>query len=637
MNLKRELSLLDVFCIASGAMISSGIFILPGLAFSKAGPAVIICYLLAGLLSIPGMLSIAEMTTAMPKAGGDCFTIIRSMGPAVGTVAGLLSWFSLSMKSAFALVGMSVFTGLIVDVDIHIIAVTFCLIFLFINLIGIKEAGRTQAILVVGLLALMILYIIAGLPEVKVSKFEPFAPNGFAAVFFTVGFVFVSYAGLLKIASVAEEIKNPTRNIPLGMILSLLVVSILYTLMVFVTIGVLEADGLSHSLTPISDGAAVFMGQAGKITLAIAAILAFLSTANAGIMTAARSLVPLSNDGLLPSSLGKINARFSTPHNSLLVTGLFVIIALLLKLEILIEAASVVLILTNILSCTSVIILRESRIQNYQPRFRAPLYPWLQIIGIVGFCFVLLEMGKEALSISFILIISGLFVYWFYGRIRANREYALLHLVERITAKELTTYTLEAELREIIRERDQIVKDRFDHLIEKSMILDIEKSISAEEFFKLVAKEMSSRVNVEQSVLLQALTDREKQSSTVIGGNLAIPHIIIEGEHLFDILTARCRNGIVFSKNEPQSDQPEGLDGKKPRLHRDELAPAEAGVGVTAAFVIMGTKDERNFHLYCLAAIAQIVQELGFENKWMAARNKEALRDIILLSKRKRH
>jgi APA family basic amino acid/polyamine antiporter len=610
MYLRRELNLLGVFCIASGAMISSGLFILPGLAYSKAGPAVIICYLLAGLLSLPGMLSIAEMTTAMPKAGGDCFTIIRSMGPAVGTAAGLLSWFSLSMKSAFALVGMSVFTVFIVDIDIHAIAVLFCLIFLFINIIGIKEAGRTQVVLVVGLLALMILYIFFGLPAVKVENFAPFAPHGLAGIFFTTGFVFVSYAGLLKIASVAEEIKNPTRNIPLGMILSLLVVSILYTLMIFVTTGVADAANLGQSLTPISDGAAVFMGQAGRIALAIAAILAFLSTANAGIMTAARSLVPLSHDSLLPAFFGKINAKFGTPVNSLLFTGLFIILALFLKLEILVEAASVVLILTNILSCTSVIILRESRIQNYQPHFRAPLYPWMQIIGIIGFCFVLIKMGKEALSISFILIISGLFVYWFYGRIRTNREYALLHLVERITARELTTYSLETELREIIRERDEIVKDRFDHIIEQSVVLDIENSISAEEFFKLVVQEMSPRVKAEPALILKAIIDRERQSSTVIGGNLAIPHIVIEGEGTFDVLIARCKDGIVFSELEPN---------------------------VIAAFVILGTRDERNFHLYSLAAIAQIVQDPSFEKKWMAAKSKEALRDIVLLGKRKRH
>ena len=609
MYLKRELNLLGVFCIASGAMISSGLFILPGLAYAKAGPAVIICYLLAGLLSLPGMLSIAEMTTAMPKAGGDCFTIIRSMGPAVGTAAGLLSWFSLAMKSAFALVGMSVFTVLITDLDIHLTAVLFCLVFMVINLVGIKEAGRAQLVLVLGLFALMLLYIALGLPQVKITRFEPFAPHGLTAVFFTTGFVFVSYAGLLKIASVAEEIRNPARNIPLGMVLSLLVVSIFYTLMILVTAGVLEPDTLQKSLTPISDGAAVFMGQAGRIALAVAAILAFLSTANAGIMTAARSLVPLSADGLLPPFVGRINQRFGTPHNSLILTGVFVIAALFLNLEILVEAASVVLILTNILACVSLIILRESRIQNYRPHFRTPLYPWMQIAGIGGFLFLIIEMGKEAHLISLILFAGGLFVYWFYGRIRTNREYALLHLIERITARELTSYSLESELREIIRERDQIVKDRFDNIIENCPILDIKESIKVADFFELVADEMAPRLNQQADSVLNLLRQREKQSSTVLRPDLAIPHIVIDGEHRFDILLARCKEGIIFS---------------------------DSCRKVKAVFVIIGTRDERNFHLQALSAIAQIVQDESFEKRWMSAKSKDALRDIVLLGTRRR-
>jgi len=602
--------LFDVFCIASGAMISSGLFILPGMAYAEAGPAVIVCYFLAGLLSIPGMLSIAEMTTAMPKAGGDCFTIIRSMGPAVGTAAGLLSWFSLAMKSAFALVGMSVFTILIVDIDIHIIAVSFCLLFLVINLVGIKEAGRTQLVLVLGLFALMLLYIVLGLPRVKITNLEPFAPKGLSAVLFTTGFVFVSYAGLLKIASIAEEIKNPARNIPLGMVLSLLVVSIFYTLMILVTAGVLDPAELQNSMTPISDGAAVFMGQGGRIALAVAAILAFLSTANAGIMTAARSLVPLSADGLLPKPIAGINERFRTPHNALLLTGIFVVIALFLRLKILVEAASVVLILTNILACVSLIILRESRLQNYRPRFRAPLYPWMQIAGIVAFLFLIFEMGKEAHLISLVLFMGGLFVYWFYGRIRTNREYALLHVIERITAKELTTYSLETELREIIRERDEIVKDRFDNIIENCVILDIEKSIKVSEFFKIVAGEMAPRLNQESGLLLKLLHNREKQGSTVLNPSLAIPHIIIPAKQLLDILLARCKEGIVFSDSQRK---------------------------VQAVFVIVGTKDERHFHLQALSAIAQISQEPDFEKKWMSAKNKNALRDVVLLGTRRRH
>lgn len=610
MKLKQELNLLDVFCIASGAMISSGLFILPGLAYNKAGPAVIICYLLAGILSLPGMLSVAEMATAMPKAGSDCFTIIRSLGPAVGTVGGLLSWFFLSMKSAFALVGMSIFTVLIVDIDMHIVAVVFCSAFLIINLIGIKKAGRAQVALVAGLFALMLLYIVFGFVRVDVHRLTPFAPAGTASLFLTVGFVFVSYAGPLKIASVAEEIKNPARTIPLGMILSLAVVSVFYALMLFITVGVVEADKLRQSLTPISDGAAVVMGKWGAIALAVAAILAFLSTANAGIMTAARSLVPLSRDGLLPETVGKINERFRTPHTALLITGFFIIVSLLLKLEILVEAASVVLILINILSCISVIILRESRIQNYQPHFHCPFYPWLQAAGIIGLVFVLLEMGIEAMAISSILIISGFFIYWFYGRIRTSREYALLHLVERITAKELTSYSLETELKEIIRERDNIVKDRFDGIIEDCVVLDIESSIQMEDFFKLVSNTLADRLKLQPAAMLKLFIDREKQSSTVLTPTLAIPHIVIGGSQIFDLCLVRCKEGITFS-------------GSKAK--------------VQAVFVIAGTEDHRNFHLYSLSAIAQIVQDADFEKKWLAAKNKEALRDIILLGKRRRH
>nr|MBC8470523.1 amino acid permease [Planctomycetota bacterium] len=455
----------------------------------------------------------------------------------------------------------------------------------------------------------MLLYIIFGLPRIRLENLAPFAPHGTASIFFTTGFVFVSYAGLLKIASVAEEIRNPSRNIPLGMIVSLIVVSIFYSLVVLVTAGVLEPVALSHSLTPISDGAEVFMGDFGKIALSFAAIFAFLSTANAGIMTAARSLVPLSRDDLLPRFFGTINKRFGTPHNALIVTGMVISFALLLRLDILVEAASVVLILTNILACLSVIILRESRLQNYQPKFRAPLYPWMQIAGIIGFGLLIFEMGREALLITLILIIGGLFVYWFYGRIRTTRQYALLHLIERITAKELTTHSLESELREIIRERDEIIMDRFDEIIEKGSLIDIQKSTNLEDFFELVSDAMSLRLNVESKELFKLLIEREKQSSTLLNPYLAIPHIILEGQHKFDILIARCREGIFFSEKEPS---------------------------VHAVFVIMGTKDERNFHLYSLAAIAQIVHDSQFEKIWSDAKNKDVLRDIILLGERRR-
>ena len=149
---KRDLGLLEVFSIASGAMISSGLFILPSIGFSKAGPAVIFSYILASLLVIPAMLSKAELATAMPKAGGTYFFIERSMGPMMGTIGGIAAWFSLAFKSAFALLGIGIFAVLLnpyfEELQIKMIAVFFCLVFALINIYSVKETGKTQIILV---------------------------------------------------------------------------------------------------------------------------------------------------------------------------------------------------------------------------------------------------------------------------------------------------------------------------------------------------------------------------------------------------------------------------------------------------------------------------------------------------------
>jgi amino acid transporter/mannitol/fructose-specific phosphotransferase system IIA component (Ntr-type) len=609
MELKRELGLLHVFCIASGAMISSGLFILPGLAHAMAGPAVVMSYLIAGLLAMTGMLSQAELVSAMPKAGGTYFYITRAMGPALGTVDGLVTWFSLSLKSAFALVGMAAFVTVTAGTTIQPVAVALCAIFVLINVLGVKMAGRAQVALVFGLFIVLVFYIVRGLPALKIQYLEPFAPNGMAAVIYTAGFVFVSYGGLLKVASIAEEVKDPGRVIPLGMILSLLTVTLLYMLVVFVTAGVTGAEVLDNSLTPISDGASVFLGNWGRIALGVAAILAFVSTANAGIMAASRYPLALSRDGLLPEFLRTIGGRCQTPHVSIVITGVFMIVAIFLKLSILVKVASTVLILTYMFSCLSIIVLRESRLQNYRPSFRAPLYPWVQIAGIIGFGFMLFEMGNPALLASSILIVSGLFVYWFYGRIRASREFALIYLIERITARELTTRSLETELKEIIRERDEILKDRFDHVIEACLVLDIDIALDMEGFFQLAADRMAERLGIEPDAFYQMLIERERESTTVLSPHLAIPHIIIEGEHKFDILLVRCRPGITSP-------------GTTHAVH--------------AVFVLAGTKDERPFHLRSLAAIAQIVQDPHFEARWMAARRKDDLRDVILLGKRRR-
>ena len=610
-KLKKGLGLLDVFCIASGAMISSGLFVLPGIASGSVGSALFISYIVTSLLVVPTMLSNAELVTAMPKAGGDYFYISRSMGFAAGVIGGVSSWFSLCLKGSFALIGMAVYLEFITpNIPIKNIALFLSFFFVILNFIGIKEAARTQTIIVLSLFVTLIFYIIFGFPSINIHRYVPFAPMGIAPIFATAGLIFISYGGLTKVASVAEEIRNPGRNIPLGMILSLAAVGIIYALVVFITSGLLDPELLKSSLTPIADGANVFAGIPGMVIMQLAAVLAFISTANAAIMSASRYPIAMSRDRLLPSFLEKINNKYGTPHYSILLTGIFMASAILfLDLLFLVKVASTLLLMLYILTNLAVIIMRESKIQNYQPKFNSPLYPVTQILGILGCGFLLVEMGTLVLSISALFVAACLVWYLVYASLRVEKEYALIHIIERIINKELTSGVLPEELKSILRERDNIIEDRFDHLIKESIILDLKYSIAMEEFFKEASIALADDLGIEVKQLTQAFMNREKESSTVIRPGLAIPHIIVPGKHKFRILLTRANAGIRFS----------GIEEP-----------------VNTVFVLVGSLEERNFHLRALAAIAQICQQRGFDKNWLNARNIEGLRDIILLAERKR-
>lgn len=185
-----------------------------------------------------------------------------------------------------------------------------------------------------------------------------------------------------------------------------------------------------------------------------------------------------------------------------------------------------------------------------------------------------------------------------------------MHIVERVTAKELQSKTLVNELREIVIERDQIVEDRFDQLIKHCDVLDLNESISMGKLFHKIASTLSQRLDVDEKLLFDGILEREKQSCTVIQPGLAVPHVIVPGEKKFDVMLVRCKSGLQFS-----------------------CAPDP----VYTMFVLVGSIDERNYHLRALMAIAHIVHDPGFMKKWLAARSIEELKDVILLSSRKRH
>jgi amino acid transporter/mannitol/fructose-specific phosphotransferase system IIA component (Ntr-type) len=559
-------------------------------------------------MSIPGVLSISELVTAMPKAGGGYFFVTRSLGAGVGTVAGILSWFSLIFKATFALIGLSVYSEIIFSLNPKLIAILICLVFLIINYLGVSKAGKAQSVLVLLLFAILSYFFFNSAGNIDFGNYSTFIKDfDISRILSASGFVFVSYGGLLKVASLAEETRD-SRMIPKGLIGALLTVAVLYTLIVFVTVGVLPGENLFNSLTPISDAASASMGIKGKVLLSIAAIIAFTSAANVGIMSASRYPYALSRDNMFPKIFQRLSKKYKTPFVSIIVTGLIVISGLFLNLNLLVEVASTSLILTYILANFSVIVMRESRLTNYKPQFRAPMYPYLQIAGIVFYLFLIYEIGLEAIIATVVFMIISFFVYILYGRAKNNQEYALLHVIERILNKELTGVRLEKELRNILKERDSIKEDRFDKLVKKALVFDFESRMTYEELYKEISEKLGQRIGLSGDEVYNLLCDKEKRYSSVLGDNIAIPHVIVEGEKIFDVVIVRNKEGVVFEEN------------KK----------------INVIFVLIGSRDERNFHLKALSAIAQVVNGKDFYKKWMEAKNPQVLKDIVMLSKRQR-
>jgi len=611
--LKKQLGLIDIFSIAAGAMISSGLFVLPGIVFSDVGPAIIISYALAGVFMIPTLLTKAELSTAMPKAGGTYFFVIKSMGPIGGMIGGLSSWLSIALKSAFALIGMGAIVKLFnpgLDYNtIKLIAAGLTVVFTLINIISIKGAIRLQVILVVSLLIILGLYSILGIRYSHHAYYTPFFYSGWRDIFGAAGMIFISYGGLTKVASIAEEVKNPGVIIPRGMFLAFGVVSLLYVISVGLTIGLINPEQLKQSLTPLSLGAKNVLGIPGEVVMTLAALAAFITTANAGILSASRVPFAMARDNLLPVFFSSLTRR-KIPAVSISITGLFMLICILfLDIKSLVKVASTMQIILFIMVNISIIIFRQSKLSYYKPVFKSVLYPYIQIAGIIVYGFLIFEMGKIPVLFTCGFFVFAVVWYFVYARNRARGLSVFSYLLKKLEAKEIAGKDIEKELMEIIKEREEIVEDRFDREIKKAEILDLEGPMGIEEFFRIVSRKISERTGIDEKKVLQLLMEREKVSSTVIKTGLAIPHIILPGEKSFAIIPVRCRNGILY----PGEEDP-----------------------VYIAFVLAGSVDERKMHLKSLMAIAQIMQTGDFVKKWIEAETVEELRSLLLFSRRDR-
>ncbi len=428
-GLKRSLGMWAVLAISIGAMLGSGIFVLPGLAAEKAGPAAALAYFIAGIVILPAAFSKAEMSTAMPEAGGTYIFVDRAMGPMMGTIAGFGVWFSLIFKSSFALAGLGAYLS-IFDLPGKPIALLLAAGLIALNISGAKASGNAQTIVVVLVLAGLGLFMLRGGFAVEPTNLKPFFSHGKFKVLTTAALVFGSYAGVTKVASVAEEVKDPAKNIPRGMVIPLVLMMIVYPLITLIMIGIAGEQALGQSETPVAFVAGLVAGNTGRVAMAILAVLALVSMANAGLLAAARYPFAMSRNGLAPSALSKINPRTAIPTNSTLVTGgVMIVLIAVFPLTELAKLSSGFQLIVFTIQYLAPIAFRESKVEYYKPTFKSPFYPWMQIFGIVGSLVLLSQLGVIPIVGALSIMAGGVIWYRVFGRARASRESALLDAV----------------------------------------------------------------------------------------------------------------------------------------------------------------------------------------------------------------
>ena len=455
-DLKRDLGLAETTAIAVGAMVGSGIFILPGIAYITAGSAAVLAFVIAAILVLPAALSAAEMATAIPEDGGPYLFVERGMGPLMGTIAGVGTWMMLSLKSALALVGgvpYLVYVQPSLAEAITVLAIGLALFFTVVNLISAEGSGKLQFGIVAALLVALAWVVISGAPDVQADRvagaFDPATEGILAAT----AIVFISYAGITKVPAVAEEVKNPGRNLPLAMVGALAIVAVLYATVVYVTIGVLDVTAAVEAGELQSDGEGAIIalvadqlfGFTGVVVIVIAAILALASTANAGILAASRFPLAMARDGIFPSSFEQVSERFGTPANAVALTGaLLLLLVTFFPIQTVASFGSAFQILVFILLNIALVGFREGAVAEYKPVFKAPLYPWLQLFGIIGGGYVLFQLGLvPAIGALGIAALAAAW-YFLYARHHVDSEGAARDAVRRGAAERSVERTREA-------------------------------------------------------------------------------------------------------------------------------------------------------------------------------------------------
>lgn len=302
----------------------------------------------------------------------------------------------------------------LVPINKFLIIVILIILFTAVNIKGIKEAGVAQTLLTLVLLAIIFLFIGAGLAHgLRSDTFEPFMPKGPLSVVAAIAFIFEIYLGVEAIAATQAEIKEPGKTIPRAMIICSLILIVVYCLVVFVAVGTISPDVLGKSQTPLNLVAEEIMGSVGVILVTVAGLIAALTSFNSAIIASSRAACAMSQNGHFPKILGKIHESYETPHVAIVFGSIIItVFSIIDNLEFVVYSINFGFLVGFSMANLSLIELRRSKPHLNRP-FRTPLYPLMPIIGIVTSLMLMAFFEVKPLAFGTAWGLLGMIVYYF--------------------------------------------------------------------------------------------------------------------------------------------------------------------------------------------------------------------------------
>lgn len=405
-RLSRDLTLMDITMLGVGALMGGGVFVLLGLGAGVAGPALLLAFFLNGLVTLPTLMVYAELGSAFHDAGGGYLWVKEALRQPWGFLGGWMGWFShavacavYSLASGYYLVWLLKFLNFLPAepanerVIIMAFGITFALLFVALNYVGVKQSVRAENAINYVVLTAVLVFLAFGVvgiwqhQQLVKENFLDFAPKGASGIFLAMGVTFISFEGYEIISQSSEEVKNPRRNVPRAIFLSLLIVWPVILLSTVVAIGLVpkvpswQVLGDDGPLAMVE--AAQYVMPYGSLIVLACAMLLQLVGLNATIYSSSRVSYAMGKDGNLPAFFGHIHPKLRTPHWSVLFSGGIIVGMALLPIEAVATSADVMFLLLFLLVDLAYLNLHR-KLPPEAFGFRAPFFPWLPILGIIG-------------------------------------------------------------------------------------------------------------------------------------------------------------------------------------------------------------------------------------------------------------